>query len=261
MKRVLAPVLALSAAAAVVAQLQVKPGGPSPSMPTKSKPALQGQQRIQYILKQLDLNPEQKKHADGLLETYFGASEPKSLDVDQIRQLAKQMEEAQKANNTAEYSRLQEQLKSLGQGTTDEPELVGNLKKVLNDEQKAELDATIERLKSNPSGGLRAIDVVRTARKLKLSDKQAADLEAASATLRAKVNDTGAPREPAALETHRAGLLEEFVSNVRATLTPEQSAKFDAKIANLRIEAPSPTPATPSAPPTTPATPPKGNVP
>lgn len=239
MNRTLAIIVAAVSAAGAAAQLQVRPAGNQPPPPAaKPRPALQGAQRVQFILRQLDLTPDQQRHADGLVETYYGAAEARTIDIDMIRALAKQMEDAQKAGNTAEYDKLQQQLRDIGQGSQDEPEFLDNLRSVLTEAQKAELTDVLERLKANPSGALRAVDVVREARRQKLSDKQAADLDAAISAHRARVNDASGPRDATPAEMKLARQLDEFIAAVRAILTPEQATAFDARIARLKPEPP-----------------------
>jgi hypothetical protein len=234
--------------AAAQAQLQVRPGGsPPPPAPTaKAKPALQGAQRIQFILKQLDLNAEQQKHADALIETYYsGATQGQTLDIDLVKSLADQMQKAQAAGDTATVEKLSQQLKELGQGSQDEPEFLENMRKVLTDAQKAELTSVLERLKSNPSGSLRAIDVVRLARGAQLNEKQTTDLDSVIVAHRAKVNDPALARDATPPEARTAKQLDELIAAVRAILTPEQATKFETRIANMRPGSAAPKPLTP----------------
>lgn len=242
---------AAALAVAAPAQLQLNPRGsaPPPAPTAKPKPPLQGMARIQYIVKQLNLDLEQKKHCDALIETYYsGSSSGSTIDINKIRAMADQMKAAQDAGNTAEYNRLQEELKAMGQGSTDEPEFLENLKKVLKPDQIKTLESTVERLKNNPSGSLRAIDVVRTARSLGLNEKQATDLEAAVVAHRNKVNDTTAPRDATPPDAKMAAQLDEFIAAVRAVLSPEQAGRFDASIAAMKTETAAAAPAPKAAP-------------
>ena len=252
MKRVFCALLILLSTSTAMAQL---PGGPGPAPPpAPRKPPLGKEARVRYIMRQLDLTPDQTKQAEGLYESFSKTEQPSQEEfLAKVNSLSEEYKKAQAANDKKRMDELSEQLRGLGTNTTEEPQFMANLRGILTDAQKAELDATLERLKTNGAGLMRPIDVYRAAVKLGLSAEQNAKLEETLVSFREQVVAAQQPRDPAGIDALRAQQMDNLVSRIQPILTPDQRAKFDKRVEALRPEAPAATP--PPAPTTGPAKP------
>ncbi len=200
-----------------------------PKSAIEMRRALTREKRVRYLLRQLDLNAEQAEHAKGLLETYFGPAAAPSIDVERIRNLWKELEEAHKAGDKAREEALTREIRRIGQQASREPELLENLKPVLRPEQKQALTEALERLKRNPSGGVRPIDIFDLVARLDLTDAQRDWLEAYRQRFRKQVN-SGVVWDDA----RRERLINALLKALERVLTPEQIAWVDYRIQRLR---------------------------
>jgi hypothetical protein len=254
MKRLIVPVLVVvSLSVPALAQLEVKasnvqplsapPGQPQRPQEPKAKPALKGLERIHYALRQADLKPEQIGGVEGLIETHFSAGAPteSSLDLEKVRAIWKELEDANKAGDKAKIDALTKQLQDMGKAHGEkaetfegEDEFFGNVNKVLAPEQQALLKDALERLKVNPSGQLRPIDVLRAARKLTLSDKAKADINGLETKFRTDINN----RDPSAgtPEERRGKLLDGLIQQVSDALAGDQKPLFERRVRAMRPE-------------------------
>lgn len=222
-------------------------GRPQPGAAPKKEKALEGMNRVRYILQQLELAPEQRANAEGLAETMFSAGAPEGaqspIDLEKVRAIWAELEAAQKANDKPKIDKLSEELREMGRSAQGEnkaqvtsgsdTEFLNNLEKSLNDQQKARLKETLGRLQTNPSGQLRPVDVLRAARATAgLDDKQAKSLADVEAKFRTDINTRD--EKAATAEERRNTLLDGLIRDARAALTPPQAEAFDKKIALLR---------------------------
>lgn len=237
-RRLLAPLACACFAASVFAQLP--PGGP-PTPAAPKKPALAREAKARYIVKQLDLSPEQQKQVDGLVESFYKSAAVNQDDMlAQVRVLSEEYKKAEEAKNKEEMERITKRLQDLGKGETDEPQFLANLDQILTPPQKEALKVVQERLKSNPSGNLRAIDVYRLANSLTLSKEQSAKLEEALAAFRVAVTEAPSPRDVAGLEAAKAQQIEDLAGKIRPILTPDQLSKFNRRLDLVKPDAPAP---------------------
>ena len=198
---------------------------------------LRGEQRLRYLVRQLDLGPEDREFVEGLLEVYADQVRTQKTDQEQrgdllerVRVLYAQMEEAEQAGNTQKADELREQMKVLGPGVLAERELLATLEANLSDDQKAALKQARQRLRRVPDGVLRPIDVLKAAQALELDPEQQRKLSKLLQEYRSYVSGiagrlSGPTRELA---------LERIVSDIRGILTPEQAERFNKQIEKLR---------------------------
>ena len=132
------------------------------------------QTKVRYLLRQLDLTREQLRHARGLMATILDDDANPPLSIAQVRAMVAELEEAQGADDEQRVKQIEQELRELGQRYDREAEFVMNMESVLTEEQKVVLQQARERLKRNPSGALRPIDVFRVLNRLELSEEQRA---------------------------------------------------------------------------------------
>jgi hypothetical protein len=198
---------------------------------------LRGEQKLRYLVKQLDLIPKDSEFVEGLLQLYADSvreQETQQADrgdlLERVRVLYEQMQEAEKAGDKERAEQLREQMKVLGPGVVAEREFFDSLESILSEEQKAVLKRAQRRLQRVPDGTLRPIDVLRAAQSLELTPEQGPKLSKALRDFRAYLKEQGA--RPA--EGMRALFIERIVAGIREILTPEQTERFDKQIEKLR---------------------------
>ena len=212
--------------------------------PTQARPPggervvpLRGEQKLRYLVRQLDLGPEDREFVEGLLEVYAEQVRAQKTEqeergdlLERVRVLNAQMEEAEQAGNTQRADELREQMKVLGPGVLAEREFLATLETNLSDDQKATLKQARQRLRRVPDGALRPIDVLKAAQALELDPEQQGKLSKLLQEYRAYVTGiAGGLSRPA-----RELALGRIVSDIRGMLTPEQAERFDKQIVKLR---------------------------
>lgn len=233
-----------------MALAQLPGGGPMPAPAAPKKPPLSKEARIQYILKNLDLTPEQQKNAQAVVDTFLKSGQGTQQDfLAKVQQLTEEYKQAETAGDKNRMEQITQELRGMGTNTVDEPQFFESLRAVLTEPQKAELARISERLKSNPAGLMRPIDVYRAATELNLSADQKTKMEEALTAYREQLVAAPPARDPASIDLQRTQQVDDLVGRVRPILTPEQTAKF-----NKRVEAMSP-PSAPPVPTTGPAKP------
>jgi hypothetical protein len=210
---------------------QARPRGGERTVP------LRGEQKLRYLINQLDLSPEDREFAEGLLEVYAEQVRAQKTEqeergdlLERVRVLYAQMEEAEQAGDTQKADELREQMKALGPGVLAEREFLVALEANLSDDQKASLKQARQRLHRVPDGALRPIDVLKAAQALELDPEQQAKLSKLLQEFRAYV--TGMPGGLSAPARELA--LGRIVTDIRGILTPEQAERFDKQIVKLR---------------------------
>jgi hypothetical protein len=192
---------------------------------------LDPQARIRYILRQLNLSDEQIKHARGLLRTIFDDTLNPPLSIGEVHALVAELQVAQKEDDQERIEELEAQLRELGRGHDREAELIMNLEPVLTDAQKEVLTEVRARLKRNPSGALRPIDIFRAAHPLELSKAQRARLDKLHERFRLQM--CGFRNKRIDDET-RFQLINGLIELIKAELKPEQVPDFELNVRRLR---------------------------
>ncbi len=224
-----------------------------PKSAIEMRRALTREKRVRYLLRQLDLDAGQAEHARGLLESFFGPDAGPAIDIERIRNLWKELEEAHKAGDKAREEALTREIRRIGQQASREPEFLDNVRSVLRPQQKKALEQALERLRRHPSGGVRPIDIFDTVMQLDLSDDQRDRIEAYRQRFRKQVN-----AGPVWDDDRRERLINSLLKALEKILTPEQVAWVDYRIQRLRPdlaeqELVGKPPARPARPATTPA--------
>lgn len=229
---------------------QLPGGGPAPAPAAPKKPALSKEARIQYIINNLELTPEQRKNAQAIGDTYLKTGQGSQQDMlAKVQQLTEEYKQAETAGDKKRMEQITQEFRSMGTNTVDEPQFLDNLRAILTDPQKADLDKINERLKNNAAGLLRPIDLYRAAHELNLSAEQKVKLEESLTAYRESLVSAPPARDPASIDLQRNQQVEDLSKRLSAILTPEQAEKF-----NRRVSAMGP-PAAPAVPTTGPARP------
>lgn len=190
---------------------------------------LTGANRIQYLLRQIDLSYQQRELARGLIASILDQTENQPFTIEQVTALMAQIQQKEAEGDEEGKKQLEQQLRNLATGFDREDEFFMNMEPELTDEQKAKLQAARERLERNPSGALRPIDVVRAVQELKLTKEQEAQLVTIQKDLRASLRQV-----KTITDEKRFQLINGLIERIHQLLTDEQQAAFDLKINQLR---------------------------
>jgi Spy/CpxP family protein refolding chaperone len=229
--------LAVTSFAQVARPTQRAPRGGDAPVP------LRGEQKLRYLVKQLDLGPQDHEFVQGLLEVYAEQVQTQKVEqeergdlLERVRVLYAKMGEAEQAGDTSRAEELREQMKLLGPGVLAEREFFAALEVNLSEDQKAALKKARQRLRRVPDGALRPIDVLKTAQALELAPEQDSKLSKLLQEYRAYMKgQAGRLYEPA-----RQLAIQRIITDIRGILTTEQTEPFDKQIEKLRPPAPAP---------------------
>ncbi len=241
MRRVTLWFIGVFCAASAVAQPPPTPPTPVAPRPAPGRPAEptgpQGEQKLRWVCRQLRLDDQQMQQAEALIATYHAELadlQQNAADLLQrIQDKAAEVKAAQTAGDVELTHRLQEELRNMAPLVQAENHFFEQLTPVLNDEQKGRLGAVRKRAETAGDVSLRPVHVLRAARKLGLTPEQNVKLEALLAEYRSAAAAARSEKPEAAEER-----VEQFVKNVRAILTPEQSGRYDKAIGALRDDPP-----------------------
>jgi hypothetical protein len=210
----------------------VSPAQRKPTVPmaaVREEPKLKGERRIRYLLRQLDLTAEQREYARTLIATIVDEAENPPLSLEQVYTLMAEQQEAEKEGDEERVERVRQQLRALGRGADREGEFFMNMETELTDGQKETLHEARERLRRNPSGALRPVDVFRVVYAFDLSKEQKAHVDRWNARFRDDLR-----RIRTLDDDQRFQLMNGLLEALRAELTPEQQSRFDLSIRRLR---------------------------
>jgi hypothetical protein len=201
-----------------------------PMSAVRGGPRLTGQARITYLLRQLDLTKEQREYARTLLDSIKPSDmEGAEAAVEEVYQLVDKIAKAREAGDKELEDKLTEQIRQVGRKLQGDDEFFMNMELMLTDEQKKVLEAARERLKRNPRGLLRPVDVFRAAEALDLTNKQRQGLE----RMRHELMLTQRGIREMKPE-NRFQLMNRLLQGVKSVLTNEQWKRFNVTIAKLR---------------------------
>jgi len=210
---------------------------------------LSGEAKLRYVVKQLDVNAEQRNYVEALLEVYRDEEEDARqamiANIGRLQAVAKDYADAKRAGDTDKAAEYERQMRELTTPTERaEAEFFDNLNSVLNEEQKKTLQEWRERLAKDPDVSLRAQQVVDVAAKLSLDPEQKTNLERIVRDFREK-NGRMVGGDP--MNIPHEALVNLLISQVREILTPEQVKHFERGLARLRPDSPATRPAGPTA--------------
>lgn len=199
-------------------------------------PELRDEVKLRYLSQQLDLTPEQAKQVDGLLEVYAESvkshNERVRNNVDRLRSMYAEMEEASKSGNKERAEQLRQEIQDFATNRVSEEEFATNLAALLTSEQKTLLEQARARLARNPSGELRPVDVFAAAQQLVTRDEQRARLERLRLEFRTEVNNARS-----FTRQDRDRFLSALVHDVRVVLDEKQAAAFVARMQKMALPA------------------------
>lgn len=191
--------------------------------------SLTGERKVHYLLRQLDLTREQRQYALGLIASILDPSN-QELPLEKIYDLMAEAEQAEKDGDTERQQRITQQIRDLGKGLHREDEFFMNMETVLTDEQNEKLREARQRLKRNPSGALRPIDILRAVRRLELTEEQ----QAAFDEIHKRFRDSMRRFRRRLDDEKRFNLMNELLEVVKAELTPPQWEQIRLCIMRLR---------------------------
>jgi hypothetical protein len=194
---------------------------------------LRGAVRARYVIRQIDLTPEQQKDVWTTINTMFKKN-PADLPLDVLMSLGAQLQHFQEQGDEQGVQRVQEQIKQVMEQLDPSEEFYRNLRAKLTPEQEEQLDQALARLRRNPEGALRPADLLRLARGLDLSQQQRRDLEDLKwrTARKASMGAAGVVHD----EALRFRLVRQMIDAIRGILTPEQRERFDRSVDTLRVD-------------------------
>jgi hypothetical protein len=214
---------ALATGLAASAQQAVIP----PAAIDGSKP-LKDVDRARYLCRQLELAPDQAQHAEGLIEVAYAGGQ-NTIDIDRVRQVWKDLQDAINAGDKAKEEALTRELQAMGKGIDQEPEFLENLRSALTDEQKAKLGRALARLERNPSGALRPADLIEVAQDLTPPGEQRTKLTEVREAFRTEVNS-----RPQFDDARKLQLINGLYVRIQDELDDAAEDKFHLAVRGLR---------------------------
>jgi hypothetical protein len=211
---------------------------PTPQKAEQPKP-VPIEQKLRYIVRQLNLNEKQKQHAEGLFailqsESNLGPEETKDR-MELIMSTYHAMQDAEKAGDQARADELREELRNLAPGAAAERNFVNGLMPVLDEQQKEKFQTLLKKLDKVTDLSLKPIEVIRLARQQKLTPEQTEQIDKIQEEFRHSVAAGKAPDSQA---------LDKLISDVSAVLNPTQRAAFEQEISRRRVDEPAAAPST-----------------
>lgn len=191
---------------------------------------LSGRKKVVYVCRQLDLTEEQRQQARGLIEALIESADGQDIPLERIYRIVQELQEAEAAGDKETQERLSQELRSYGERRDASTEVFMNLEKILTEAQKAKMEEALGRLKRNPSGALRPVDVFRELDQLRLDSEQSQKV----ARLRKQL--TQATRGMQSIkDSDRFQLLNGILSElINGVLSAEQRAQFERALSRLR---------------------------
>jgi hypothetical protein len=191
---------------------------------------LTGEKKARYLLRQLDLTEEQATYAEGLIETIITAPrEAPPINIDEVRQIWREMEKAKEAGDQEKVEALGKQLQRMGREATGDAEFFANLEPQLTQTQKQKLEQAEARLARNPSGALRPVDLLRIVITLDLTEEQKRKVLDAHVAVRKRLGPLLRPGDQLKLD-----MVNICIRKLHEMLTPEQQAEFAYRVRTLR---------------------------
>jgi hypothetical protein len=205
---------------------------PTPQKADQPKP-VPVEQKLRYIVKQLELDQKQQQHADGLFailasESNLSPEETKDR-MELIMSTYHAMQEAEKAGDTARTNELRGELRNLAPGAAAERNFVNGLMPVLNEQQKEKFQILLQKLDKATDLSLKPVEVIRLARGLKLTPAQSEQIEKIQEEFRQSVAAGKAPDSQA---------MDKLIADDSNVLNPEQRAVFTREVSQRRIDEP-----------------------
>ena len=191
--------------------------------------ALSGKTKVLYLMRQLELNPDQRENVRGLIDAILDSGAEQDISLEEIYSLMAQVQEAEAAGDKDRITELTKELRSRGKKPENYDEFFMNLERLLTDQQKKLLKEARARLERNPSGALRPVDILRAAEKLDLNEEQRKHVEQVRQTARHSLRSTQKLKDK-----ERFQVINGILGSIISKLTPEQEQAYGESIAKLR---------------------------
>lgn len=221
------------ATAAVTAFAQV--ATPKPRPKADRGIVLEGEQKMRYICKQLELNETQEKDVDSLIAVYNATMKEETSPaallqfMTDLQVMMTEREEAKAAGNTQRVKEINEQIKASTPGNASERQFFEGLEGMLTETQQKKLVAVRKRIASNPDVTLTPHDVVEAARAQNLDKDQRDKLDSTLKEYRAMI----AKNRPSTLQD-RMKSVDKLIDKVGGVLNADQKKAFMAEIERMR---------------------------
>lgn len=198
---------------------------------------LKGEAKLRWIISRLQLDENQTKQADALIQVYNAQiQEAEANKAEYLRRVQDKLAEikaAQSENNQDRVKQLQSEIQAMTPTVAAENEFFSSLGQHLNDAQKARLPKVREQALRPNEAVLRPAHVLAVVHELKPTKEQTAKIEEVLDAYRKQIV-AERPRDVAAMEAR----VEDLIGKLRAILTPEQQTQFDAKLGTLKADPP-----------------------
>ncbi len=260
-RRVCLLLVGLICAVCASGQVPQRPNPAPPPAPAQKK-GLEGEAKLRWVCKRLQLDAPQSQQVEALITVYqaeLGDAERDKIAL--LRRMQEKLAEVDRAKadgNQDEVRKLQAELQGMGPEASTENNFFKNLEQVLTDEQKTKLPQLREQVKTTDpdapptgAGELRPAHILKAVRELPLTPEQGRQLEGVLEDFRNNLRG-----DPPKQEADFAERAERFIKIVRPILTPQQAGQFDKKIDDLRKSAPAAQAFHSAVAPTSPVTPP-----
>lgn len=209
---------------------------PVPAKPPANE-GPKGEDKLRWVCRQLRLDSEQSQQAEALITLYKSRLEEMSSNalelMTEMRDLAAEIKAKQEAGDTAAVAALQERLRNLAPSRRAENEFFENLSQYLTEDQKARLPQVRARAEVVGDVKLRPAHVVKLVLSLELTNEQRAQFETLMRQYREDVRRLR-PQD----ENLIADRVQQFATDARALLTPDQQKQFDTGFDALQQNAP-----------------------
>lgn len=213
-------------------QVQPAPGQAGQGQPRRRPPAqaptLKGEDRARYILRQLDLTPEQRKQGEGLIEVHYRLN-AKNVDLVELQSLLEEGKAAQAAGDKAREAEINERLRQIGDPNGPETAFLSEFEPTLNDAQRQKLKDVLTQLAANPAAEFRPIDLFDFLRGLPLDDKQKAEYVKLTESIHLDTATRGIMSDD-----NKYAIITTAIANAKKFISAEQAAQLD-KLAADRL--------------------------
>lgn len=202
-------------------------------------PPLEGAAKLRFVVAQLELRPDQEKVAKDLIENFqhvAGADETEEQKKARLMQAMEMMKEIQAIKESGDEERanqMMEEVKAMTKNASPSDDFYGELRAMLDAEQTARLERTLDFIRRRPDAGIRPVDVLIVAREQNLSSEQQMEIEQIYKEFRAVIkNRKKLPPEKA------TELLTKLLDEVCNTLQPAQADAVRTSLAKSYANVP-----------------------
>jgi hypothetical protein len=210
---------------------------PRPATRPVEDSGLQGEAKLRWICKRLQLNEQQTQQMEALIAAFNAELAEGQKDrtemMKKLQERSAEIQAAREQGNEDLVEKLRAELRELAPDVRAEKNFFEALVQVLTEPQKSRLPQVRELAKNPQSATLRPVHVLRAVRELGLTPDRDRRLEDVLDAFRKSLL-VDRPKDEAAMEERT----EQLVRDVRPILPPDQVAKFDEKLTEWRSNPP-----------------------